>query len=184
MRATPARCLEPLANPSGRSRDRSSCARRVCQGALTAVTAVMTAAALLAGTGAAAQPPELQRDLPRVTLRAGMHRIDAQVAATPAQRATGLMWRRELGPNEGMLFVFDAPAVQCFWMKNTFIPLTAAFLADDGRIVNLADMRPHDETNHCSGEPVRFVLEMPRGWFAQRGIGAGFRLAGAPFGTR
>lgn len=148
---------------------------------MTAITAV---AALLAGTGAAAQPPEPQRDLPRVTLRAGMHRIDAQVAATPAQRAIGLMWRRELGPNEGMLFVFDAPAVQCFWMKNTFIPLTAAFLAEDGRIVNLADMRPHDETNHCSGEPVRFVLEMPRGWFAQRGIGAGFRLAGAPFGTR
>ncbi|MDM7457745.1 MAG: DUF192 domain-containing protein [Tepidimonas sp.] len=122
-----------------------------------------------------------QTDLPRVTLRAGMHLIDAQVARTHEQRATGLMWRRELASNEGMLFVFEAPAMQCFWMRNTYVPLTAAFVADDGRIVNLADMRPLDETSHCSREPVRYVLEVAQGWFAKRGIGPGFRLAGGPF---
>jgi len=112
-----------------------------------------------------------------------MHLIDAQVAATAEQRAIGLMWRRELAPNEGMLFVFPAPAVQCFWMKNTPVPLTAAFVADDGRIVNLADMKPLDETSHCSREPVRYVLEMTQGWFARRGLAPGFRLAGPPFQT-
>ena len=138
--------------------------------------------------GANSAPPnsegQPQTNLPRVTLRAGLHLIHAQVAATPEQRATGLMWRRELPANEGMLFVFERPAVQCFWMKNTYVPLTAAFIADDGRIVNLADMRPLDETSHCSREPVRYVLEMAQGWFAQRGIAAGFRLAGEPFGGR
>jgi uncharacterized membrane protein (UPF0127 family) len=142
---------------------------------------LVTVASWAQAIGAGEQP---QTGLPRVTLRAGMHLIDAQVASTHAQRMTGLMWRRELAPNEGMLFVFDAPAVQCFWMRNTYVPLTAAFIADDGRIVNLADMQPLDETSHCSAEPVRYVLEMTRGWFRQRGIGPGFRLAGPPFGRR
>ncbi|WP_299019337.1 DUF192 domain-containing protein [uncultured Tepidimonas sp.] len=138
--------------------------------------------------GVSSAPPasegQPQTNLPRVTLRAGLHLIHAQVAATPEQRAIGLMWRRELPANEGMLFVFERPAVQCFWMKNTYVPLTAAFIADDGRIVNLVDMRPLDETSHCSREPVRYVLEMTQGWFAQRGIASGFRLAGGPFGGR
>ena len=147
--------------------------------------AVIAAVLVLAwGLAPAQQAMQPQRDLPRVTLRAGMHLIHAQVAATHAQRSIGLMWRRDLAPNEGMLFVFEAPAVQCFWMKNTYVPLTAAFVADDGRIVHLADMQPLDERSHCSTEPVRYVLEMAQGWFAQRGIGPGFRLAGGPFGGR
>jgi uncharacterized membrane protein (UPF0127 family) len=80
-----------------------------------------------------------------------------------------------------MLFVFDAPSPQCFWMKNTPTPLTIAFLADDGTIVNLADMKPFDEASHCSAKPVRLVLEMNQGWFAKRGIKPGFKLAGPPF---
>ncbi|WP_052467473.1 DUF192 domain-containing protein [Serpentinimonas raichei] len=130
-----------------------------------------------------AQPQEglPQQDLPRLQLQAGLHLLTVQVASTPAQRNTGLMWRRSMPNNEGMWFVFDAPAIQCFWMKNTFLPLTAAFVADDGRIVNLADMQPLSERSHCSAEPVRFVLEMHQGWFAQRGIEAGQRLRGAPF---
>jgi len=130
-----------------------------------------------------AQPQEgvPQLDLPRLQLQAGLHLITVQVASTPAQRNTGLMWRRSMAPNEGMWFVFDAPAIQCFWMKNTFLPLTAAFVADDGRIVNLVDMQPLSERSHCSAAPVRFVLEMHQGWFAQRGIEAGQRLRGAPF---
>jgi len=125
-----------------------------------------------------------QMDLPRTTLKAGMHLIQAQVASTPQQRATGLMYRREMPGNEGMLFIFEKPAIQCFWMKNTLIPLTAAFVADDGTIVNLADMQPQTLDSHCSGKPVRYVLEMNQGWFAKRGIQAGSRLGGAPFETR
>ncbi|MYZ54078.1 DUF192 domain-containing protein [Malikia spinosa] len=110
-----------------------------------------------------------------------MHLIDAQLALTPQQRSAGLMWRQQMPASEGMLFVFEQPAVQCFWMKNTLLPLTAAFVADDGSIVNLVDMQPQSEANHCSAKPVRFVLEMHQGWFAKRGIQAGFKLGGAPF---
>lgn len=80
-----------------------------------------------------------------------------------------------------MLFVFEQASVQCFWMKNTLLPLTAAFVAEDGTIVNLADMKPQTLDSHCSTKPVRFVLEMNQGWFAKRGIQAGARLGGAPF---
>lgn len=125
-----------------------------------------------------------QTDLPRVTLSAGMHLIQAQVAATPEQRATGLMFRKEMPASEGMLFIFEQPAGQCFWMKNTLLPLTAAFVADDGTIVNLADMKPQSLDSHCSARPVRYVLEMHQGWFAKRGIKAGARLSGPPFSGR
>ncbi len=127
--------------------------------------------------GDAGQPQRLQA----ITLSAGMHNIRAEVALTPEQRQKGLMFRRDLGSHEGMLFVFDAPSPQCFWMKNTPTPLTIAFVADDGSIVNLADMQPFDERSHCSAKPVRFVLEMNQGWFAKRGIKAGFKLGGPPF---
>ena len=129
----------------------------------------------------AAQAQTPQTGLQRTRLQAGMHLIDAQLALTPEQRSIGLMWRREMPQNEGMLFVFEQPAVQCFWMKNTVLPLTAAFVADDGSIVNLADMQPGSETSHCSARPVRFVLEMQQGWFGKRGLQAGSRLSGAPF---
>lgn len=122
-----------------------------------------------------------QLDLPRIDLAAGMHRIDAQVAATPQSRTVGLMFRRDMAANEGMLFVFEQPATQCFWMKNTLLPLTAAFVADDGTIVNLADMQPQSLDSHCSARPVRYVLEMHQGWFAKRGLKAGTRLSGSPF---
>jgi uncharacterized membrane protein (UPF0127 family) len=126
-----------------------------------------------------AESPQLK--LPRANLSAGMFLINAQVVSTPEQRAIGLMFRKEMPANEGMLFVFEQPAGQCFWMKNTFLPLTAAFIADDGTIVNLADMQPQSLDSHCSTQPVRYVLEMHQGWFAKRGIKAGSRLTGAPF---
>lgn len=122
-----------------------------------------------------------QLDLPRTVVQAGMFRIDAQVAATPEDRATGLMWRRGMPQHEGMLFVFEQAAVQCFWMKNTPSPLTAAFVADDGTIVNLAAMQPLSEQSHCSQRPVRFVLEMNQGWFEKRAMGPGFKLRGEAF---
>ncbi len=135
--------------------------------------------ALLTATAWAQESPQLQ--LPRVTLSAGMHLINAQVAATPQQRAVGLMFRKEMPANEGMLFAFEQAAEQCFWMKNTLLPLTAAFVADDGTIVNLADMQPQSLVSHCSTKPVRFVLEMNQGWFDKRGLKAGSRLGGPPF---
>ena len=141
--------------------------------------ALTLALGLSALSAAQAQTPQTQ--LQRTTLQAGMHLIDAQLALTPEQRSVGLMWRSEMPQNEGMLFAFERPAVHCFWMKNTLLPLTAAFVADDGTIVNLADMQPGSEATHCAAKPVRFVLEMHQGWFARRGIQAGFRLAGAPF---
>ena len=122
-----------------------------------------------------------QTGLPMLAIQAGMHLIQAQVAATPDQRATGLMYRRDMPPNEGMLFVFDVPAIQCFWMKNTLLPLTAAFVADDGTIVNLADMKPQTLDSHCSTKPVRYVLEMNQGWFSKRNIQSGYRLTGPLF---
>lgn len=126
---------------------------------------------------------QAQLELPRVKLSAGLHLIDAQVAATPVQREIGLMHRTEMPMQEGMLFVFEQASIQCFWMKNTLIPLTAAFVADDGTIVNLANMKPQTTDAHCSKKPVRFVLEMNQGWFAKKGIREGNKLAGSPFKT-
>ncbi|MES2632716.1 MAG: DUF192 domain-containing protein [Pseudomonadota bacterium] len=125
-----------------------------------------------------------QMNLPRVKLSAGMHQIEAQVAQTNEQRQTGLMHRREMPQHEGMLFIFEQPTQQCFWMKNTLLPLAIAFVADDGTIVNIDEMKPQTLDSHCSTKPVRYVLEMNTGWFGKRGIKAGAKLAGEPFKAR
>jgi len=142
-------------------------------------TAFLSLTLLCCGNSFAQAAPQM--DLPRVKLTAGMYLVDTQVAATPQQRETGLMYRRQMPQAEGMLFVFEQAGEQCFWMKNTLLPLTAAFVADDGTIVNLVDMKPQTTDSHCSQKPVRFVLEMNQGWFAQKGIKAGFKLSGPPF---
>lgn len=118
--------------------------------------------------------------LPTTRLTAGIHVITAEVAANDPARARGLMFREKLAPNHGMLFVFEAKGVQCMWMRNTLIPLSVAFIEDDGSIVNIEDMQPKTETSHCAARPVRFALEMDKGWFAQRGIKAGAKLGGLP----
>ena len=122
-----------------------------------------------------------QLNLQRIKISAGMHQIDTQLAMTPIERQIGLMNRPTMPTHEGMLFVFDEHTRQCFWMKNTLLPLTAAFVADDGTIVNLEDMKPQTLEAHCSTKAVRYVLEMNQGWFAKRGIKAGTKLSGAPF---
>jgi uncharacterized membrane protein (UPF0127 family) len=131
--------------------------------------------------------PALAQDGPQgrlktVELTAGMHVIRAELAITPKEQATGMMFRRGMGSNEGMLFVNEDANVRCFWMRNTLLPLTIAFVADDGTIVNLADMAPQSDQSHCSAKPVRFALEMNQGWFAKRGFKAGTKLGGSPFG--
>lgn len=132
-----------------------------------------------AGTGAQDAAQHLQS----IQLGAGMFNIQAEVALTPEQREIGLMHRTSLGPYQGMLFIFDAPAKQCFWMKNTLIPLSVAFIAQDGTIVNIDEMKAQTLDPHCSAQPVRFVLEMSEGWFTKRGMKAGSKLTGRPFGT-
>ena len=136
---------------------------------------------LLSCLALSAKAQQAQTDLPHTLLQAGMYQLDVQVAATPEQRSIGLMFRQSMPENEGMLFVFEQATQQCFWMKNTLLPLTAAFVADDGSIVNLADMQPQSTASHCSEKPVRFVLEMKQGWFAKRGFKKGFKLKGALF---
>ena len=149
---------------------------RVLQAALLSALLLLNG-----GLSQAQRPGEQAQRLQAITLNAGMHNIKAEVALTPEQRQKGLMYRRDLGSHEGMLFVFDEASPQCFWMKNTPTPLTIAFIADDGSIVNMADMKPFDEASHCSSKPVRFVLEMNQGWFNKRGIKPGFKLIGPPF---
>ncbi len=133
------------------------------------------------GVQVVAQAQDAPQRLSVMTLQAGMHNIAAQVAKTPEQRQIGLMFRKDMASHEGMLFIFEAPATQCFWMKNSLLPLSAAFVADDGTIVNIEDMAPQTEASHCSKRPVRFVLEMNQGWFAKRGLKAGSRLTGPAF---
>ncbi len=121
------------------------------------------------------------QSLPTLTLNAGIHVITAELAQTEPQREIGLMFRETMATNHGMLFVFERPGQQCFWMKNTLLPLDVAFIADDGTVVNTDRMRPRTLDAHCSTKPVRFVLEMNDGWFAKRGIAAGSKLTGKPF---
>lgn len=124
--------------------------------------------------------PVAAAELPTVPLTIGTHKLVAEVVATVEQRATGLMNRFSLKPDHGMLFVFGRPAPQGFWMKNTYIPLSIAFLDADGRILNIEDMRPQTEETHWSKGPALYALEMKKGWFAERGIGPGAVVAGMP----
>jgi uncharacterized membrane protein (UPF0127 family) len=134
----------------------------------------------LVSLGAQAQSGP-QPKLPTTPLTIGIHVVQAELAVTPEQQATGMMFRTRMGTNEGMLFVNDDAGVRCFWMRNTLVPLTIAFVADDGTIVNTADMEPRSEKSHCSAQPVRFALEMNLGWFAKRGIKPGAKISGKPF---
>jgi len=137
---------------------------------------LLVAAAALPAYAASNAPEKL----PTTPLSLGIHVVHAEVAKTDASRQRGLMFRESMKPNEGMLFVFDAPDRQCFWMQNTLIPLSIAFIADDGTISNMADMQPHRTEPHCSRGAVRYALEMNQGWFAERGIKEGSTVNGLP----
>lgn len=116
--------------------------------------------------------------LPRAELTAGFHRIEAEVAANQTDRSQGLMHRRTLPPNGGMIFVFPVSATHCFWMRNTPLPLSIAFLDEKGRIISIDEMAPETENNHCPAEPARFALEMNAGWFKAKGLKAGMSIGG------
>ena len=124
--------------------------------------------------------PALAQPLPVVELKAGMYLIHAEVAADFSSRAQGLMYRKAMPSNAGMLFVFDEPAAQCMWMKNTLMPLSVAFIDEHGAVINVEDMAPQTEDSHCARRPALYALEMNRGWFAARGIKPGSRIGGIP----
>ncbi|MRD73685.1 DUF192 domain-containing protein [Rhodocyclus tenuis] len=117
-------------------------------------------------------------EFPQIELSAGIHRIEAEVASDQATRMQGLMYRRTLATQQGMLFVFPQRARHCMWMRNTLLPLSVAFLDEEGRIINIEDMQPQTENNHCAAQPARFALEMNLGWFASRSLGPGMRIVG------
>jgi uncharacterized protein len=111
--------------------------------------------------------------LPVIKIDVAGHTVKAEVAGSPDEQSRGLMYRRDLGRNDGMLFVYAEKRRLSFWMKNTFIPLSIAFIDDDGRIVHIVDMSPQTTTSHKCPEPVRYALEMNRGWFEERGVAVG-----------
>ncbi|MFZ5578529.1 MAG: DUF192 domain-containing protein [Pseudomonadota bacterium] len=140
--------------------------------------------ALCGATPTWAAQTEVNTGLPQVRLQIGRHAITAEVAATDEQQQIGLMNRRSLAPDHGMIFVFARTQPVCMWMKNTLMPLSVAFITAQGRIVNIADMQPQTEDVHCAQTEVRYALEAPLHWFAQRGIGPGMNVRGLPPGSR
>lgn len=135
------------------------------------VVAVLAGLALSASVWA-------QGAMPVLELSAGFHRIEAEVAANDRNRQLGLMNRKAMPTQHGMLFVFDENNTHCMWMRNTLLPLSVAFLNEEGKIINIEDMQPQTEDNHCAKIPARYALEMNIGWFAQRGIKPGMKLGG------
>jgi len=118
------------------------------------------------------------QQMPRIELNVGMFRMDAEVAADPASRKQGLMHRRAMAQHEGMLFVFPQEGLHCMWMRNTFIPLSVAFLDAEGRVINVEEMQPQSENHHCAARPARYALETNIGWFSSKGVKPGARIAG------
>ena len=119
-----------------------------------------------------------QYEVPLIELTAGMYRIEAELMATPERRATGLMRRAEMPQQHGMLFVFPQEQRHCMWMKNTLLPLSVAFLDRTGKIINVEDMQPQTENNHCAVNDARYALEMNIGWFKTRGLSRGAHVVG------
>ncbi|HEY8245590.1 MAG TPA: DUF192 domain-containing protein [Casimicrobiaceae bacterium] len=142
---------------------------------------LLAATALAVSLPCAAQPADGKpQSLPISKIQVGAYPVSAEVAQTPDQRSLGLMFRFSLPADHGMLFVFPEPQPLGFWMRNTYIPLSIAYIDADGRIVSIADMAPRDESSHPSNGPALYALEMRKGWFADKGLGPGTRVTGLP----
>ncbi len=173
--------------PGGRQRDPGLCSGEsglACSGAAGQPAApwwkAACAAACLAASVVPSPAPAQARLLPTTSLTLGSATVHVEIAATPENRNRGLMFRESLPPDHGMLFVFEQDTTQCFWMKNTPLPLTIAFVDAQGHIINMRDMQPYSEATHCPAAPMRYALEMPQGWFLQYGIKAGEQVKGLP----
>lgn len=121
-----------------------------------------------------------QQRFPTTTLNIGIHLIQAEVAVRDEERSQGLMFREQLGQNEGMVFRFPESRPVCMWMKNTFVPLSVAFVDDNGSIINIEDMQPQTQDAHCAKKPARYALEMNQGWFKQKNVKPGTKIGGLP----
>ncbi|CAN7480124.1 DUF192 domain-containing protein [Trinickia sp. LjRoot230] len=153
---------------------------RVAAAAVLPVAFVALAAADPAAAQSMPAGAKQPSEFPHAKLTAGMFVIDAAVAANDPDREQGLMYRTALAPNEGMLFVFDENAVHCFWMKNTLIPLSIAFMRADGTITDIDEMQAETTNNHCPRNNGVYALEMSRGWFTAKGIKPGMKVQGLP----
>jgi uncharacterized protein len=114
------------------------------------------------------------------TVKVGPHPLKVEVVANDAERAKGLMHRKSLGKDDGMLFIFDEPAYHGMWMKNTLIPLSVAFIDRDGTILNIHDMEPQTEDTHMSAGPSIYAIETNKGWFAAKKVKPGDKVSGLP----
>ena len=132
---------------------------------------VSAAAFALSCAAAGAQMPE-------IPLAVNGHTLTAEVAANDETRSRGLMHRRILPENRGMLFVFRETGNHAMWMMNTYVPLSVAFLDERGTIINIEDMKPHSRDTHAAARPAKYALEANRGWFAKRGIKPGAKVEG------
>ena len=135
-------------------------------------------AAMFAAFLPVASMAQVNKDLPVIDLSIKNVKLKAEVAADNNSRTVGLMNRFSLKPDTGMIFVFAESQPLGFWMKNTFVPLSIAYIDSKGVIINILDMKPHDETAHPSKAPALYALEMKQGWFKERGIVAGDKLVG------
>lgn len=140
-------------------------------GLKSVIGAAFVSLGLVAAQFALAQTPPAE-------LSIGMYRIAAEVADSYDSRARGLMGRESMPANAGMVFVYEQKATHCMWMRNTLIPLSVAFLDEDGVIINVAQMTPQSDDSHCATRPARYALEMNAGWFDAKGFGAGDRING------
>jgi len=114
--------------------------------------------------------------LKKVTLKIGTVTLSAEVAKTELERNRGLMYRSSLRDGEGMLFVFDTDQMVSFWMKNTKVPLSIAYILSDGTIVQLLDLAPYSEEPRPSERSIRYALEVPQGWFSRVGVHVGDKV--------
>jgi hypothetical protein len=138
---------------------------------------VLAAAVLLA---AAAWHARADAPMPTRLLKLGSHALKVEVAQTEEQRSQGLMFRKKLGRDEGMLFIFEDPGYYAMWMKNTLIPLSVAFVDASGVVLNVADMEPQTLDSHGAQGPAVYAIEANKGWFAEHKVGAGDKVTGLP----
>jgi uncharacterized membrane protein (UPF0127 family) len=150
---------------------------RIIRPAYLAATAAIIASFTATALPAAAQ--EIQQ-LPVTPLNIGIHVIKAEVARSEEQREQGLMFRKKMGANEGMVFVFETPAGICMWMKNTLIPLSVAFIDAKGAILNVEEMKAQTLDSHCAQGAASYALEMNKGWFKEKNIKPGTVIQGLP----
>ena len=169
----PVRSGVPSAPPGPVGARWASAARKLAHGA--AALATITAACLQVPSARAQEPPA---QLPRIELNVGIHLIHAELANTDASRMLGLMFRDQLAPNHGMLFTFVGAGQHCMWMRNTYLPLSVAFLDQAGAVINVEEMKPQTDDSHCAQRPASFALEMSARWFSEHGVRPGAVIEG------